>query len=459
MSMKLNDVWGLVWGFWACLFVGGGAFMSSEAWAASISTPSSDGRLFTVEGSNTVGAQLMKNLLLGYLEAKGAQQLEVRSLPVDNEYRVSALWEGRPVYVDVAAHGSSTGFRALQNNTADIAMSSRRVSDAEVERLKTMGDMRDYASEFVIAIDGLAVVVHPRNPIQVLNMASLGDIFSGRIRNWSQLGGPDAPISLYARDENSGTWDTFQSLVLASRPLAADAQRFESNDVLSDRVASDPHGIGVVGLGSVREAKVVAVQDEGTEPMRPMVLQVATEDYPLARRLFLYSPPTRQGGRVKDFLAYVQSDAGQEIVRASGFVSQNLVSLRHDDIVEGPDEYLALAAGAERLSVNLRFAEGSAELDNKARRDMQRIADYLQRAENSGKRLVLVGFGDDIQNQQRAEVLSRLRATAVKSALFRLGVPTEPVLGLGANIPVAKNHGEGRSKNRRVEVWVRSPQR
>lgn len=415
-----------------------------------------EGRLFAVEGSNTVGAQLMNRLLTSYFEAIGAEQVEVLPLPQENEYRVQGLWNRSKIYVDVAAHGSSTGFRALQNNAADIAMSSRRISVEEVQQLQTMGDLQDYSSEYIIAIDGLAIVVHPQNPINVLSMEALADIFSGSIRNWSQVGGPNAAIVLYARDENSGTWDTFQTLVLAGKALSKQAERFESNHRLSDRVADDPYGIGFVSLGSVRRAKVLGVQDGGVEPLWPEALAVATEDYALARRLFLYSPQAKQTAVVREFLAYVQSDAGQNIVRAAGFVSQNLVSVRHHEVVEAPPDYLALVKDAERLSVNLRFAEGSADLDNKARRDMLRIADYMMRPENKSQRLVLVGFGDEIQNQKRAEVLSQLRATAVKSALFRLGIPTEPVLGLGANFPVASNQGEGRSKNRRVEVWVKS---
>lgn len=414
-------------------------------------------RLFAVEGSNTIGAHLMRNLLLAYLEAQGVKNLEVLPLAEENEYRVQGVASNRRVYVDVAAHGSSTGFRGLGKNTADTAMASRRIKDAEVESLSALGDLQDYDSEHVIAIDGLAIIVHPQNPLDLISLRELGEIFSGRISNWSELGGPDKPIKLYARDENSGTWDTFRSLVLGDQPLAPEARRFESNDILSDLVAGDPDAIGFVGLGSLRQAKALAVQDEGTAALHPVELTVATEDYALARRLFLYSPQVKQTAVVREFLAFVQSDAGQEIVRRSGFVSQNLISVRYDKPLEGPQEYLELVASAERLSVNLRFAEGSADLDNKALRDILRIVDYMRRPENKNKRLVLVGFGDEIANRQRAEVLSRLRATAVKSALFRLGVPSAPVIGLGADVPVASNLHEGRSKNRRVEVWVKNP--
>lgn len=93
-------------------------------------------------------------------------------------------------------------------------------------------------------------------------------------------------------------------------------------------------------------------------------------------------------------------------------------------------------------------------MDNKAKRDIQRIVSYMRRDENADKRLFLVGFGDRRQSERRAVILSKLRASAVKSELFKLGVPTEPVLGLGADLPVAGNDAAGRTRNRRVEVWA-----
>jgi phosphate transport system substrate-binding protein len=412
------------------------------------------GRLFTVQGSNTVGASLMKNFLVDFFLAKGAEEVDVVELAVANEYRVQGFAGRRRIYVDVAAHGSSTGFRALQSGAAELAMSSRRVKDSEVASLQHLGDMRGFASEHVIAIDGLAVIVNGSNTIRSLTLDQLADIFSGQVTNWKQVGGEDQEINLYARDENSGTWDTFNSLVLDEQhQLSSRAQRFESNDQLSDLVADDSKGIGFVGLASVRRAASLAIGEEGTQPLQPRELVVATEDYALSRRLFLYTSEREHNAYIKGFLAYIHSDRGQRVVKQTGFVSQNLISVAGG--VEGPEPYVERLEGAERLSVNLRFAEGSAELDNKAQRDIVRIVNYMERPENVDKTLILVGFGDQKQTERRAVVLSTLRAMAVKSELFKRGILSEPVLGLGADLPVASNETAGRSKNRRVEVWVK----
>ena len=120
----------------------------------------------------------------------------------------------------------------------------------------------------------------------------------------------------------------------------------------------------------------------------------------------------------------------------------------------GPAPYVALAQHAKRLSVNFRFQQGRADLDNKALRDVERLARHMQSSEGALLRVQLIGFSNVEASAKRAQVLSRLRATAVKSALYRYGVPTESVMGFGDDLPVASTQGSSASKNERVEVWV-----
>lgn len=415
-----------------------------------------EGRLFQIQGSNTVGASLMKNFLTSYLEARGASDVRVENLERENEYRVLGNVQGRQVYVDVGAHGSSTGFRALLNGEADLSMASRPIKSKEVQQMTAYGDMLDFEAEHVIAIDGLAVIVNKDNPLTQLRLDQIAGVFSGQITNWKQLGGEDLAIEIYARDENSGTWDTFKSLVLGKTySLSERAQRFESNDELSDRVASDPGGIGFVGLASVRNSRALLVFDEGTTPLLPEHVSVATEDYLLSRRLFLYTPPSMKTDLINDFIHFVQSDAGQLQVEQTGFISQALTAIASDAERDAPKAYLAVTDGASRLSVNFRFAEGSSVLDNKARQDIRRVEAFMAREENQGRVLTLIGFGDEKQSESRSRVLSKLRAVSVKTALHKAGVSTQPVEGFGAYLPVASNSGKEKVKNRRVEIWVR----
>ena len=421
--------------------------------------PEETGQLFRVHGSNTLGARMVPSLLKEYLIAKGLHNVSIQPQSIENEMRVLGYHQNNTsqmVYIDVAAHGSSTGYRSLDQAQADLAMSSRPIKDKEVNQLERFGDMLSAQAEHVIAIDGLAVIVHPRNPISRLDKPQIKAIFSGEITNWKTLGGQDIPISLYARDNNSGTWDTFKSLVLGKKtPLAAGTQRFESNDELSDQVSTNLSGIGFVGLASVRQAKAISVGVAGSTPLAPEHLYVATEDYPLSRRLFLYQPPKVKSRWVTEFIEFAQSAKGQAVVETIGFVSQDPVSIQPEDDRQGPQDYLKLTEGAKRLSVNFRFKAGSAELDNKAKQDIERLARY---AKESGQEqeILLVGFGDPKQTETRSIVLSKLRAISVKAALNSEGIATAPVSGFGAYLPVAGAHTVAdKLKNQRVEVWLK----
>ncbi|WP_444916374.1 substrate-binding domain-containing protein [Microbulbifer sp. JMSA003] len=417
--------------------------------------PDTSGLLFTLHGSNTVGAKLAPNLVSDYLESRGGSNLEIIPLGKENEVRVQGDLGGKKIYVDIAAHGSSTGFKGLERSQANIAMASRPIKDTEHAALSRFGDMRGQSAEHVIAIDGLAIIVHPQNPISQLTLQQIAAIFSGKITDWSEVGGQKGRIKVLARDNQSGTWDTFKSLVLGKKhSLIANAKRFESNDQLSDRVSANPNSIGFVGLASIRRAKAVSVSDQNTQPQAPEHLTIATEDYPLSRRLFLYTAAYGLKPAAEEFLHFVQSEQGQEQVKATGFVAQTPIGVKPEANREGPSEYLKLTENAERLSINFRFSEGSASLDNKAKQDVQRLVRFMQKPENSHKRLLLIGFGDEKVSEGRSIVLSKLRAVTVRSALRDHQINTAPVQGFGAYLPVASNSSSSKIKNRRVEIWV-----
>lgn len=432
------------------------AFLALFLLSAALRSHADPSPLLRVEGSNTIGAALAPALLEGLLRQQGFSNLARH--PGDEENELSLLArqpDGTPVRMTIAAHGSSTGFRALGEGRAELAAASRPVRDSEVAALAARGDLRSPDAEQVIAIDGLAVIVHPANPLRSLTLDQLAALFSGKLRNWRQVGGEDAPVRLYARDDRSGTFDTFDELVLAPRgdALAATAQRFESNDRLAEAVRKDPRGIGFVGLASVGEARALAVSSGSAQALPPTPDGIATEDYPLARRLFLYRAPQDANPWTQALLDFAQSHEGQRIVEQVGFVGQNLRLVQVQADPRMPAAYRELARSARRLSVNFRFHEGSAQLDNKALRDLERVRDHVR---ESGAQLVLVGFGDAKDDPARAELLSRLRAETVRRALFRAGVTAVHTLGIGDDLPVADNRDPaGRLRNRRVEVWVR----
>jgi phosphate transport system substrate-binding protein len=358
--------------------------------------------------------------------------------------------------VEIAAHGSSTAFEDLGSGRCEVGMSSRRIQDAEATKLAALGDLTSAATEHVIALDGIAVIVNPENPIVSLTKRQIGDIFAGTLRRWSDVYWKADPIVVHARDDKSGTYDTFRHLVLEGRPLALDALRHESSEELSDAVAADPRAIGFIGLPYVRSAKAVMVQEEGSVPLLPSPVTVSTEDYPLTRRLYLYAP---LGASIAthDFVDFAQSEEGQKAVEAAGFVDLlPECDVKAARCTSCSRDYQDLVAGACRLSLDFRFVRGGTQLDTRALRDLQRLSAFLARPEHSARAVVLLGFAD--ANGTRADnlALSEQRASIVAAQLRARGLHVEVQRGLGADMPVSDNATEeGRQRNRRVEVWLR----
>lgn len=416
------------------------------------------GPALRIQGSNTIGADLGPALVKALMEQQGLQGVHNEPSGRLNEQRiVGKSRQGRSVIVEVAAHGSSTGFAALKNAGADLAASSRPIKDSELIALEHLGDLKSPEAEQVIAIDGLAIILNPHNPLSTLNTEQLAQIFSGDVSTWEQVGGVGGKIHVYARDDQSGTYDTFKELVLGrhAKTLDAGATRLESSEALSDAVSHDQQGIGFIGLPYVRQAKAVAIIDGDSQPMLPLDSLIATEDYPLSRRLFFYLPPNNRNPWGQALVDFAQSAKGQAIVAANGFIAQQVHAIAVQPRAPMPTAYQAIARQAQRLTVNFRFEEGSASLDNKARQDVQRVVAYLKRHGKLDKQVTLVGFGDAKSDSQRAALLSKLRAMAVRRELVKSGVVMRDILGLGAQMPVAANTvDEVRIKNRRVEVWV-----
>ncbi|MGE8065887.1 substrate-binding domain-containing protein [Pseudomonas sp. NPDC089569] len=425
--------------------------------AGGLPTPEK-GPVLRIQGSNTIGAALGPALVEGLLRQQGLLKVHREVPDAANELRiVGESAQGRRVEVALSAHGSSTGFSALQSGNADLAASSRAIKDRELSDLQFLGDLKSADAEQVIAIDGLAIILHPQNPLNQLDTLQLARIFSGEVKTWEELGGSGGTIHLYARDDQSGTYDTFKDLVLNGhgKTLGSSAKRFESSEQLSDAVSLDPQGIGFIGLPYVRSAKAVAIADGQSQAMLPLNNLIATEDYPLSRRLFFYLPPNGKNPWAKALVAFAQSSQGQAIVAANGFIAQTVQAMTVTPHVLMPEGYQGLSRHAQRLTVNFRFEEGSASLDNKARQDLSRVLDYIKQHDKTDRQVTLVGFGDAKSDPARADLLSKLRAMAVRRELVKNGVVLREVRGFGAEMPVAANSAdEGRIKNRRVEVWV-----
>ena len=411
--------------------------------------------LFRLHGSNTIGEKLAPMLLEGFLNTRHITDFSwVEQSPLERTLHYTL---GDKNYaIELKAYGSSTAFTALNTNSADIGMSSRRIKDKEIDKLaKVTGYLNKLGNEHIIGLDGLAVIINQNNPVKQLASTTLAKIFSGEIKNWAQVGGPSLPITLYARDTHSGTWDTFKKLVLKkhNKKLSAQAERFESSSELSTLVSQNESAIGFIGLNYVLHNKAVAIaasQDSGA--IYPTRFTVGTEDYALARRLYFYTP-TSAPKIVKDFAQYALSNSGQEIVAEAGLISQNIKLEQVYPLQDAPQKYQEYATKAKRLSLNFRFDYATKDLDNKGKRDLQRLVNFMENHQN--RRLVLMGFSDSIGAKAKNNKLSKQRANSVELALTSRGTPVLAVEGMGEALPIANNNTEdGRKRNRRVEVWL-----
>jgi phosphate transport system substrate-binding protein len=409
-------------------------------------------------GSNTIGSELAPALAAAFLQAQGATDAQILPGPKEDEKNVQGTLPGAsaPSVIQIQAHGSATAFTGLADDSCDIGMASRRINAAEITKLARLGDMTSPANEGVLGEDGIAVIVNRANPMDSITKEKLARIFSGQTSDWSAAGGRGGAIQLYARDDKSGTFDTFKNLVLGTGSLRASAQRFEDSAKLSDAVSNDVNGIGFIGLPYVRSAKALAIGEQGATPMFPNMMTVATEDYPLSRRLYLYTPDSPKNAYTRRFIEFAISTGGQDIVGAKGFIAQNVRQEKQNVAPDAPAEYKRLTDGAQRLSLDFRFRSGQAVLDNKARVDLDRVIRFVSDLHYSGSNVMLFGFADSVGVAAANKTLSENRARAVEQEFKQRGLNLGVVKGFGSDLPVAANDTEaGREKNRRVEIWVK----
>lgn len=436
---------------------------------------------FTIAGSNTIGMQMLPDLIEAY------------ALNLGGELQVEALAETKLKYTVLDANGdpyvmitvdqgkSNDAFSALENKEAFIGVSSRRATEAERNRFlhEGKGDLTDAAHERILALDGIVAIVSPENPIRNLSLDQISDIFAGNIRNWREVGGNDARINVYRRDQNSGATQVFESLVMSPfrKVMANTAIILDTNAAISDAVTQDPYGIGLTSFTDERGAKILSFESVCGQVFYPDEFSIKTEEYPISRRLYLYTSGRSIPDKAREFINFATSADAQSIIGRSGFINQNVMAMSLDsqgrrlahallseqdrDSLALLQELVAELQDADRLSLTFRFKSGSIEPDNRAMADIARLADMVKRGDFNGKRLIIIGFAENTGAINENQRLSQARAESVRDVLLDAvgaeggNVQFMPV-GYGKLAPLGCNETEdGRATNRRVEVWVR----
>lgn len=244
----------------------------------------------SIKGSDTLGAKLIPQLAEGFKAAGN-----------------------KGVKFEIAAEGSTTAFPALANGTAQIGMSSRKVKDDERTFCRTKGV---YLKEHPICHDMICVIVNKNSPLAKLTKDQVAKIFTGQIKDWSEIGGAPGKISIYTRNTSSGTYKDWQKLAMGGRDYPSSSLKMAGNEQIAQEVAKNANGIGYVGLAYAKTAGTKTIVIDGVEPVAKNA-----KTYAYARQCYLYAPD-KPSAEAEAFMNYVESAAGQDIVRKVGFISE-----------------------------------------------------------------------------------------------------------------------------------------
>ncbi len=266
------------------------------------------GMLFIFTLSFTLTGVGISNAAGNELTIKGSTTV----LPVAQIMAEVFMDRNPDVDISVQGGGSGVGIASLLDGTTDIADSSRKIKDKEIAKAKEHGIT---PHEIVIAMDGIAVIVHPSNKISHLSKEQIKAIYTGKVSDWAELGGEKKKIVVVSRDTSSGTFEAFENLTLDKEKVRPDALTTASNQAVVMTVAGTPNAIGYAGLGYLSK-KVKPLKVDNVECTRETII---SGSYPLSRPLFMYTNG-EPGGKIKQFIDFILSEEGQKLVEEEGFV-------------------------------------------------------------------------------------------------------------------------------------------
>ncbi len=415
-----------------------------------------DAERLRIHGSNTVGADVMPRVVVAWLRSIGYTDIRQRA-PRFDRTEISAVRDDAPLIVEIDRRGSAAGFQALVDGQAELAMMTRAPTASERNAGWQLGDLASPEQEFTIALDGLAAVVDARNRVRTISVAQLRDVAAGRIRNWSQLGGADAPIRVHGGPMRGGSREFLQQRVMDGQPTAALQEHARLREA-ARAVKGDPHALAIVELTTRIPAgtRTLPVSDGGVAVL-PTRLNVASEDYPLVRRYRLYGAPMMSAlGR--SLALYAVGRDGQRAVESGGVHSLMLRSATQPARQQGTATYRDVVAGATRIPLGVRFNVGSLStlFESRSAFDMERLVAFMRLPQNEGRSLVVVGFADhDPANRLLPTMVSNERADIVAGHLTRQGIRVARAVGMGDTRHLAGGgRGNARDRNERVEIWL-----
>ncbi|MEN8892069.1 phosphate ABC transporter substrate-binding/OmpA family protein [Planktotalea arctica] len=437
----------------------------------------------SVSGSATIGEVLMPALIEGFALQFGyvAERTRVNSTHFTYSLRNKADQTLLGTF-EFRVTNTDEGFADLLADEADIVMSLREIRLTENRRATEagLGDLTGQNRSRVLALDAMVAITAPGNPVDAISPAVLARVFAGRVTNWSQLGGPDAPISVHLRDPKSGLSQAVQDRLMAPAGLVLDSRilRHPTNKALTQAVTNDPFAIGISSYSETGNTDVLVLTGTCGFSLRAGRVTIKTEDYPLTAPMFLYIPARRLPQLAREFLTYTRSPSAQIVIRRAGFVDQapeelsinqqgdrfaNAISLIGTEIdLSEVKRLVEVLSPMKRLSTSFRFRAGSSALDAQSLSNVQQLARAIETGVYDERAIKFVGFSDGQGSADTNHRIAQQRAHAVLAAVKQAAETVDldelniTVDAFGEALPMACDDSAwGRQVNRRVEVWVR----
>ncbi len=436
-----------------------------------------------ISGADAVGVGLLPSFWRGYADQRGFEQELVQLSDTKSLSRfIGGSGQAKELHY-LEALNSARPFDALIDKSAEFGMASRVPNPREAAALRSAGagDVMSPENNTVVAVESVAMIVHPSNPVNALSLDQIARIYRGEISNWAEVGGANAPILVLSRNDDSGTRDVFDQVVanggrLREGPLTVYVRGGSSG--MQNAVLASSNAIGYVAFAAAKEAKQLNISGSCGLTSVATPFSVKTEEYPLVRRHYLFSRADNMTSEAQSFLEYMRSPASEGSVAASDLVNfaleiepEDVAQSRYSAVqnVRYNSEERGLARILEndlrtwnRLSTTFRFATGSSRLGTKELADIQRLTAYFGQ-QAAGTEIAVVGFADSVGDFTANLRLSNVRASLVASAIEAEGSQALNGIRLTTKAfselaPAACNTDEnGRRINRRVEIWIRSP--
>jgi phosphate transport system substrate-binding protein len=436
-----------------------------------------------ISGAATIGNVLMPALVEGFglrfgyslQREEAASDTVVYTLTENPQNRVAGRFT-------IVSSNTDAGFDALLNEGTDLVMALREIRPDELRAAGAagLGDLRHKGRSRVLALDALVPIVAPGNPVRSIAIPDLARVLSGEVDNWTQLGGPDAPIAVHVRVTTSGLGQAAEDSLLSpiGATLSPQAVQHDSDAALLEAVLADPFAIGLSSSSAVGTAVSLSLGGACGVTLQATPRNAKTEDYPLTAPVFLYQPALRLPKLAREFLSYTRSAQAQYVIRRAGFVDQlpeevpidaqgdrfaNAIAHAGAAVpLQELQRMTARLSGMKRLTTSFRFQTGSADLDAQSQSNVALMARALESGQYDGRDVIFIGFSDgEIGVEQsgesaaeRAETVRRAVLAAAQTIdLDRIDLKTD---AFGEAMPIACDDSTwGRDVNRRVEVWVR----